>query len=112
MRSSPSRSSVGDGFGGQVDFRDMRVARHREALKSCCWLRLYIYIYTYTYKYRQPLVASPSLLLHVLECHGTFDVWQLQSTSVPRFDQRMFSRFHCDWSDWSAPEADPNATNW
>ena len=45
MRSSPSRSSVGDGFGGQVDFRDMRVARHREALKSCCWLRLYIYIY-------------------------------------------------------------------
>ena len=44
MRSSPSRSSVGDGFGGQVDFRDMRVARHREALKSCCWLRLYIYI--------------------------------------------------------------------
>ena len=23
----------------------MRVARHREALKSCCWQRLYIYIY-------------------------------------------------------------------
>ena len=34
MRSSPTRR-----------FRDMRVARHREALKSCCWLRLYIYIY-------------------------------------------------------------------
>ena len=37
MRSSPTRSSVGDGFGGQVDFRHMCVARHREALKSCCW---------------------------------------------------------------------------
>ena len=27
----------------------LRVARHREALKSCCWQRLYIYIYVYIY---------------------------------------------------------------
>ena len=29
----------------------LRVARHREALTSCCWQRLYIYIYVYIYIY-------------------------------------------------------------
>ena len=41
---NPSRTRF-----SQVDFRDMCVARHREALKSCCWQRLYIYIYLYIY---------------------------------------------------------------
>ena len=61
---NPSRTRF-----SQVDFRDMCVARHREALNSCCWQRLYIYIYLYIFIYRSSKGKQNKVLAGWLSRH-------------------------------------------